>query len=154
MTGHLLEAIKSIREGILSNDMSKIVKGFELLTGESIENADNVDVTDNALHPEVTAEQPPPNSDEDDFIAGTRSESNASRSVVSSNRVNKFVDDGTIDTAEAGYEAINDDVKPVARQRTSYKKTKQKCHVCGQEEMVNPQHKRDFYKCAKCIGNR
>ena len=145
MTGHLLEAIKSIREGILSNDMSKVVKGFGLLTGESIEIPDS---------PEGVVEQPPPNSDEDDFIAGTRSESNASRSVVSSNRVNKFVDDGTIDTTEAGYDAINDDVKPVARQRSSYKKMKQKCHVCGQEEMVNPQHKRDFYKCAKCIGNR
>tara|TARA_Y100000310_G_scaffold74574_1_gene70796 strand:- start:36 stop:473 length:438 start_codon:yes stop_codon:yes gene_type:complete len=145
MTGHLLEAIKSIREGILSNDMSKVVKGFELLTGESIESPDS---------PEVVVEQSSPDSDEDDFIAGTRSESTASRSVVSSNRVNKFVDDGTIDTAEAGYDAINDDVKPVARQRTSYKKMKQKCHVCGQEEMVNPQHKRDFYKCAKCIGNR
>jgi len=145
MTGHLLEAIESIREGILSNDMSKVVEGFGLLTGESIEIPDS---------PEGVVEQPPPNSDEDDFIAGTRSESNASRSVVSSNRVNKFVDDGTIDTTEAGYDAINDDVKPVARQRSSYKKMKQKCHVCGQEEMVNPQHKRDFYKCAKCIGNR
>jgi len=145
MTGHLLEAIKSIREGILSNDMSKIAEGFELLTGESIEIPDS---------PEVIVEQSSPNSDEDDFIAGTRSESKASRSVVSSNRVNKFVDDGTIDTSEAGYDAINDDVKPTARQRSSYKKMKQKCHVCGQEEMVNPQHKRDFYKCAKCIGNR
>jgi len=145
MTGHLLEAIKSIREGILSNDMSKIAEGFELLTGESIEIPDS---------PEVIVEQSSPNSDEDDFIAGTRSESKASRSVVSSNRVNKFVDDGTIDTSEAGYDAINDDVKPTARQRPSYKKMKQKCHVCGQEEMVNPQHKRDFYKCAKCIGNR
>ena len=138
MTGHLLEAIKSIREGILSNDMSKIVEGFELLTGESVEISDS----------------PAPNSDEDDFIAGTRGESKASRSVVSSNRVNKFVDDGTIDTAEAGYDAINDDVKPIARERASYKKIKQKCHACGQEEMVNPQHKRDFYKRAKCIGNR
>jgi hypothetical protein len=138
MTGHLLEAIKSIREGILSNNMSKVVEGFELLTGESIEASDS----------------PAPNSDEDDFIAGTRSESKANRSVVSSNRVNKFVDDGTIDTAEAGYDAINDDIKPTARQRASYKKMKQKCHVCGQEDMVNPQHKRDFYKCAKCIGNR
>ncbi len=145
MTGHLLEAIKSIREGILSNDMSKIAEGFELLTGESIEIPDS---------PEVIVEQSSPDSDEDDFIAGTRGESKASRSVVSSNRVNKFVDDGTIDTTEAGYDAINDDVKPVARQRASYKKMKQKCHVCGQEEMVNPQHKRDFYKCAKCIGNR
>ena len=145
MTGHLLEAIKSIREGILSNDMSKIAEGFELLTGESIEIPDS---------PEVIVEQSSPNSDEDDFIAGTRSESKASRSVVSSYRVNKFVDDGTIDTSEAGYDAINDDVKPTARQRSSYKKMKQKCHVCGQEEMVNPQHKRDFYKCAKCIGNR
>ena len=145
MTGHLLEAIKAIREGILSNDMSKIAEGFELLTGESIEIPDS---------PEVIVEQSSPNSDEDDFIAGTRSESKASRSVVSSNRVNKFVDDGTIDTSEAGYDAINDDVKPTARQRSSYKKMKQKCHVCGQEEMVNPQHKRDLYKCAKCIGNR
>ena len=138
MTGHLLEAIKSIREGILSNDMSKVVEGFELLTGESIEASDS----------------PALNSDKDDFIAGTRSEPKANRSVVSSNRVNKFVDDGTIDTAEAGYDAINDDIKPTARQRASYKKMKQKCHVCGQEDMVNPQHKRDFYKCAKCIGNR
>ena len=138
MTGHLLEAIKSIREGILSNNMSKVVEGFELLTGESIEASDS----------------PAPNSDKDDFIAGTRSESKANRSVVSSNRVNKFVDDGTIDTAEAGYDTINDDVKPIARERASYKKMKQKCHVCGQEDMVNPQHKRDFYKCAKCIGNR
>ena len=146
MTGHLLEAIKSIREGILSNDMSKVVEGFELLTGESI--------LARLIEPLEASDNPAPNSDEDDFIAGTRSESKASRSVVSSNRVNKFVDDGTIDTAEAGYDAINDDVKPIARERASYKKIKQKCHVCGQEEMVNPQHKRDFYKCAKCIGNR
>ena len=154
MTGHLLEAIKSIREGILSNDMSKVAEGFRLLTGESVEISDNVGVTDDAPPPEVAAEQPPSNSDKDDFIAGTRGESKANRSVVSSDRVNKFVDDGTTDTAEAGYDAINDDVKPIARQRASYKKMKQKCHVCGQEDMVNPQHKRDFYKCAKCIGNR
>jgi len=146
MTGHLLEAIKSIREGILSNDMSKVVEGFELLTGES--------VLARLIEPLEASDNPAPNSDEDDFIAGTRSESKASRSVVSSNRVNKFVDDGTIDTAEAGYDTINDDVKPIARERASYKKIKQKCHVCGQEEMVNPQHKRDFYKCTKCIGNR
>ena len=69
MTGHLLEAIKSIREGILSNDMSKIAEGFELLTGESLEIPDS---------PEVIVEQSSPNSDEDDFIAGTRSESKAS----------------------------------------------------------------------------
>jgi hypothetical protein len=145
MTGHLVEAIKSIREGILSNDMSKVAEGFELLTGESVEISDS---------PEVAVEQSSPNSDKDDFIAGTRGESTASRSVVLSNRINKFVDDGTTDTEEAGYDAINDNVKPTTRERASYKKVKQKCHICGKEETVNPQHKRDFYKCAKCIGNR
>ena len=56
MTGHLLEAIKSIREGILSNDMSKVAEGFRLLTGESVEISDNVGVTDDAPPPEVAAE--------------------------------------------------------------------------------------------------
>ena len=143
MTGHLVEAIMAIKEGILSNDMGRVAEGFELLTGESLK-------ANKEENPTVTTESSKIGDNE--FIADTRKSPKKGKSVQNPNRVNKFEDDGSHTIEETGYDAIHDEVEPVARQRASFKKLEQKCHVCGKVEEVHPMHKREFFKCIKCIA--
>ena len=140
MTGHLIQAIVAIKEGILSDDMQKVIEGFELLTGESLE----INETKTKTEPQKT--------EDNEFIADIKKSPQRGKSVQNPNRVNKFEDDGSHTVEEAGYDAVHDEVKPVARQRASFKTIEQKCHVCGKAEEVHPLHKREYFKCRKCIA--
>jgi len=154
MTGHLYKSIEAIRLGILENDMSQIIEGFELLTGQKVtgEHLGEPEETETIVTPPAPV---PPAAPAEDFIAGTRDVKQPSKSVVSENRDNKFVDDGSVSAEEEpGYEAVDDSVTPVARNRKKFEKVEQRCHSCGKVEMVNPRHRRDYYKCDKCITRR
>ena len=152
MTGHLYKAIEAIRLGILENNMPQIIEGFELLTGQKVtgEHLGEPEETEAVATPSA-----PSAAQAEDFIAGTRDVKQPSRSVVSQDRANKFVDDGSVSAEEEpGYEAVNDSVAPVERNRKKFEKVEQRCHSCGKVEMVNPRHRRDYYKCDKCITRR
>ena len=149
MTGYLYRAIETIRLGIVENDMSKVSEGFELLTGqkvsgESLEEPEEV----------VRAESRDGYEEKfnDGFIAGIKKTPQTESSVANRKKENKFQDDGSHTIEEAGYDAVHDGVEPVARQRPSFKMVEQRCHVCGKTEEVHPVHKRDFFKCTKCIA--
>ena len=153
MTGHLYKSIEAIRLGILENDMSQVIEGFELLTGQKVtgEHLDEPEETETPVAPTAVPAAVPAT----DFIAGTRDAKQPSKSVVSENRDNKFVDDGSVSAEEEpGYKAVDDSVAPVARNRKKFEKVEQRCHSCGKVEMVNPRHRRDYYKCDKCITRR
>lgn len=158
MTGYLYKAIEAIRLGILKNDMPQIIEGFELLTGQKVtgEHLGEPEETEAIATPPAPPAPPAPSAAQaEDFIAGTRDVKQPSRSVVSQDRDNKFVDDGSMSAEEEpGYEAVNDSVAPVARNRKKFEKVEQRCHSCGKVEMVNPRHRRDYYKCDKCITRR
>lgn len=138
MTGYLIQAIVAIKEGILSDDMARVAEGFELLTGETLE----VDAEEKKTES--------PKTDDTEFIADIKK--GASKHRPDTNRVNKFEDDGSHIADDAGYDAVHDGAEPVSRQRASFQKLEQKCHVCGKVEEVHPLHKREFFKCRKCIA--
>ena len=98
MTGHLYKSIEAIRLGILENDMSQVIEGFELLTGQKVtgEHLGEPEETETAVAPTAVPAAVPAT----DFIAGTRDAKQPSKSVVSENRDNKVVDAGSV-SAEA-----------------------------------------------------
>tara|TARA_Y100000593_G_scaffold43899_2_gene83838 strand:+ start:24172 stop:24627 length:456 start_codon:yes stop_codon:yes gene_type:complete len=150
--GHLFQAIETIRLGILENDMAQVSTGFELLTGQKVSGQHLEEPeAEQAYEVDVEEKQSGPS-----FITGIKNNPpDAFKASSSSDRTNKFIDDGSVKTdEERGYEAIDDSVAPVPRTRKKFEKVEQRCHSCGKTDMVNPQHRRDFYKCEKCITRR
>ena len=149
--GNLGESLELIREGILSNDMNSVVKGFNLLTGEELS---VVSASEN-----VDAPKPPPSTKEDpsEFTASSKKEGKdkfqTKEAIHIGERPNLFEDDGS-SIEEAGAELLNDKIEPTPRSRPRSNKISVTCESCKKTDEVAPILHRERYICNKCIGKR
>jgi hypothetical protein len=100
--GHLFQAIETIRLGILENDMAQVSTGFELLTGQKVSGQHLEEPeAEQAYEVDVEEKQSGPS-----FITGIKNNPpDAFKASSSSDRTNKFIDDGSVKTdEERGYE--------------------------------------------------
>ncbi|MAF25007.1 hypothetical protein CL634_05465 [bacterium] len=164
--------LDKIKEGILKNDMEKVIDGYEILTGERLSSEKAVQGKvpkqvqkrskarsgdSSASSPSKPTETPKipqeqPVKEEGDFTAPARKQIDKKTKYTKSQQIevgkNTFVDDGV---------QHKDDTTPdlplTPRNRAGINYVEVKCHVCGKEEEINPLLKAgDFYRCNECVG--
>ena len=150
-----MNPIDKIKEGIINNDMEKIIQGFAILTGEEIrpaggyaEEARTPDskpepATEETVQPSVQVR-----SKDLDFSTEPREvESKFGRKEPIKVGSNQFTDDGI-----EAKDVTTPDV-PRTKRRPPVKLIEVKCHACGSTEMINPAYKSGtFHRCGRCVG--
>ena len=164
--------LDKIKEGILKNDMEKVIDGYEILTGERLssekalqEKAPKVRKRSKAKSSgSASAESDSKPTDapkipqkqsikeEGDFTAPARKQIDKKTKYTKSQQIevgkNTFVDDGVQHKND-----ITPDLPLTPRDRAGVNYIEVKCHVCGKEEEINPLLKAgDFYRCNECVG--
>lgn len=146
--------IDEIREGIIRNDMAKVIEGFFKLTGERPQQ----EASDQKEEPEKMSEQPVPAPVPEqqgrladlDFsvqMAEKNEKGHYSKSEAIEAGENKFIDDG-IDSSDI---ETPDVVR--SERRPPVKMIEVTCHKCGKKEEMNANYKTgEFHRCDKCIG--
>jgi len=155
-----MSPIDKIKDGIINNDMEKIIEGFRLLTGEEVKPEKETttqrigtvaaDGKEETIPVAATEDYHSPSRSKDlDFSTKPREEEDAKYGkhepiVVGENQ---FVDDGTEDM-----DVKTPDVGRTTR-RPPVKMVEVQCHACGGKEMINAQYKSgEFHRCGKCVG--
>lgn len=170
----LNEVVDLLFYGIDKADWSAITEAYSVLTGKELptpSTTSNEDDTATMLQKMMDRlnklennnkstrskkkDSPKIENKKDDFSTGTNRQS--SRTVVKQNRENKFESMRDV-LAEAeherGFDKIDDNIKPVERNRKSYKPKQINCGECGSSNQVHPMFVRDNYVCDRCIQRR
>ena len=144
--------IDEIREGIVSNDMAKVIEGFFKLTGETLQQ----EVSERKEEPEKIPEQPAPVPEQQERLVGLdfsvqiaekNEKGNYSKSEAIESGKNKFIDDGTDSSDIETPEVVRSERRPPV------KMVEVTCHKCGKKEEMNASYKTgEFHRCDKCVG--
>ena len=144
--------IDKIREGIISNDMEKVIEGFFKLTGERIQQ----EVSEREEESEKMPEQPVPVPEHQDRLvdldfsvqmAEKNEKGHYSRPEAIEAGKNKFIDDG-VDSSD-----IETPKVVRSERRPPVKMVEVTCHKCGKKEEMNASYKTgEFHRCDKCVG--
>tara|TARA_R100001377_G_scaffold85241_2_gene70967 strand:- start:2603 stop:3052 length:450 start_codon:yes stop_codon:yes gene_type:complete len=144
--------LQLIKDGIIKDDMEKVIKGYRLLTGETIKQQTGSVVSEIKEEEEEEEELETQTSSKGlDFSTGPREQDKTKFGRRESIKVgeNTFVDDRTESTEE---ELKTPDVGRTPR-RKGISLIEVKCHVCGNLEEINPIYKTgSFHRCDKCVG--
>ena len=143
----LLETIKT---GILNNDMEEVIQGYMALTGEEVRPRlpkDGVSKGQESTSVPVSQDGKLDFSRDPTTPAGKKRIAN--KSPVSAG-ANQFTDDGVEHS-----DVKTPDFVPTPRKRAEAKTVNVKCHVCGENQEVNPMLAQgDFYRCDSCVGKK
>tara|TARA_R110000751_G_scaffold276860_2_gene378072 strand:- start:5012 stop:5422 length:411 start_codon:yes stop_codon:yes gene_type:complete len=136
-----MSPLELIKNGILENDLEKVIQGYALLTGEEVRprEADKV-------QPQV-----PVRSSELDFTIkrGDTAAGEHGRKEPIQVGENQFVDDGLEATGE---EFKTPEVNLTPR-RKPIQMVEVTCNSCGSKEEINPAYKTGTYhRCSRCVG--
>ena len=144
--------IDEIREGIVSNDMAKVIEGFFKLTGETLQQ----EVSERKEEPEKIPEQPAPVPEQQERLVGLdfsvqiaekNEKGNYSKSEAIESGKNKFIDNG-VDSSD-----IKTPKVVRTERRPPVKMVEVTCHKCGKTEEMNAIYKTgEFHRCDKCVG--
>ena len=144
--------IDEIREGIVSNDMAKVIEGFFKLTGETLQQ----EVSERKEEPEKIPEQPSPVPEQQgrladlDFsvqMAEKNEKGHYSRPEAIEAGKNTFIDDGIDSSDIETPEVVRSERRPPV------KMVEVTCHKCGKKEEMNASYKTgEFHRCDKCVG--
>jgi hypothetical protein len=148
--------IDEIREGIVSNDMAKVIEGFFKLTGERIEPEVSEEMSEQPVSVPVQEKPVPvPVSEKQDRladldfsvqIADKNTKGHYSKPEAIEVGKNKFVDDGNESS-----DVKTPDVVRTPR-RPPVKMVEVTCMACGKKEEVNSNYKTgEFHRCDKCV---
>jgi alpha-tubulin suppressor-like RCC1 family protein len=142
--------LERIKTGILTNDMEEVIQGYMALTGEevrpapkrwSIQRCENLHRWRSKNQQKLDFSRDPTNP------AGKKRIAN--KSPVSAG-ANQFTDDGVEHS-----DVKTPDFVPTPRKRAEAKTVNVKCHVCGENQEVNPMLAQgDFYRCDSCVGKK
>lgn len=144
--------IDKIREGIISNDMEKVIEGFYKLTGEQIQQGDpeREEESEKVTEQKVPAPVQQERLTDLDFsvqMAEKNEKGHYAKPEAIEAGKNKFVDDG-IDSSDI---ETPDVVR--SERRPPVKMIEVTCHKCGKKEEMNANYKTgEFHRCDKCIG--
>jgi len=144
--------IDEIREGIISNDMAKVIEGFYKITGERIQQGGSEREEESEQVPEQKVPVPvqPERLTDLDFsvqIAEKNEKGHYSKPEAIEIGKNKFIDDG-IDSSD-----IKTPEVVRAERRPPVKMVEVTCHKCGKKEEMNASYKTgEFHRCDKCVG--
>ena len=146
--------IDEIREGIVSNDMAKVIEGFFKLTGERIQQEVSEREEESERMPEQPVPVPVPKQQERlvdlDFsvqMAEKNEKGHYSKPEAIEAGKNKFIDDG-VDSSD-----IETPKVVRSERRPPVKMIEVTCHKCGEKEEINASYKTgEFHRCDKCVG--
>ena len=152
-----MSPLDKIKEGIQTDDMEKVIDGYEDLTGERVSRGKSSDRGAAAIPKEEMPEQVPVSEKVEtnknhDFTMPTRKETDQKFKFTKSQKIdvgsNTFVDNG-----EEHKDDVTPDVSLSPRNRNAYKEIEVTCHVCGSKHSINPMFKAgEFHRCSKCVG--
>ena len=144
--------IDKIREGIISNDMEKVIEGFFKLTGERIQQ----EVSEREEESEKMPKQPVPVPEQQDRLvdldfsvqmAEKNEKGHYSRPEAIEAGKNTFIDDGIDSSDIETPEVVRSERRPPV------KMVEVTCHKCGKKEEMNASYKTgEFHRCDKCVG--
>jgi hypothetical protein len=144
-----------IKNGILENDLEKIIQGYAILTGEEVKprEATESNKTEDTVSREADEVQPqvPVRSSELDFTVKRDDPDAGQHGRRESIQVgeNQFVDDGS---EAIGEEFKTPEVNPTPR-RKPIQMVEVICNSCGRKEEINPAYKAgSYHRCDKCVG--
>ena len=144
--------IDKIREGIISNDMEKVIEGFYKLTGEQIQQGDPEREEESETMPEQTVPAPVQQERLTDLdfsvqMAEKNEKGHYARPESIEAGKNKFIDDG-VDSSD-----IETPKVVRSERRPPVKMVEVTCHKCGKKEEMNANYKTgEFHRCDKCVG--
>tara|TARA_R110000765_G_C18872948_1_gene601240 strand:+ start:410 stop:853 length:444 start_codon:yes stop_codon:yes gene_type:complete len=147
-----MSPLELIKNGILENDLEKVIQGYALLTGEEVRPRE-ADETEDAPPREADKVQPqvPVRSSELDFTIkrGDTAAGEHGRKEPIQVGENQFVDDGLEATGE---EFKTPEVNLTPR-RKPIQMVEVTCNSCGSKEEINPAYKTGTYhRCSRCVG--
>ena len=140
--------VELIKEGIISNDMEKIIQAYNLLTGEKIKPKQKQSETKEASKPPVQSRKERLN-DLDFSVQPIDNEDGKyyAKSEAIEVGKNQFTDSG-IEAADVTTPEV--DRTP---RRPPVKMVEVTCRVCGKKEELNAKFKTgEFHRCDKCVG--
>mgnify|MGYP003626922586 CR=1 FL=1 len=144
--------LQLIKDGIIKDDMEKVIKGYRLLTGETIKQQTESVVAEIKEEEEEEEELETQTSSKGlDFSTSPREQDKSKFGRRESIKIgeNTFVDDRTESTEE---ELKTPEVGRTPR-RKGISLVEVKCHVCGNVEEINPVYKTgSYHRCDKCVG--
>jgi len=151
-----MSPLELIKNGIIENDLEKIVQGYNALTGEDISPVTTVEPTRRTAEPEDTGSEEVSSpvrvrSEVEDFTM--KRDSLPAGKYGRKERIqvgeNQFVDDGSEST---GKEFETPEIAPTPR-RKPVQMIEVVCHACGKKEEINPAYKTgSYHRCARCVG--
>lgn len=144
-----------IKNGILENDLEKVIQGYTLLTGEEVKpkeaaESNKAESTTSRKTDEMQS-QMPMRSSELDFTVKRDSPTAGTHGRKESIQVgeNQFVDDGS---EAKGEEFKTPEVNPTPR-RKPIQMVEVICNSCGRKEEINPAYKAgSYHRCSRCVG--
>lgn len=144
-----------IKNGILEDDLEKVIQGYALLTGEEIRprEATESNKTENTSSKEAdeVQSQVPVRSSELDFTIKRDPPAAGKHGRKESIEVgeNQFVDDGS---ESQGKEFETPEINPTPR-RKPIQMVEVICNSCGRKEEINPAYKTgSYHRCSRCVG--
>tara|TARA_R100001244_G_scaffold17367_1_gene18697 strand:- start:2766 stop:3218 length:453 start_codon:yes stop_codon:yes gene_type:complete len=150
-----MSPLELIKNGILENDLEKVIQGYAILTGEEVRprEAAESNKTESTTSREADKVQPqtPVRSSELDFTVKRDAPDAGKGGRKESIQVgeNQFVDDGL---EAKGEEFKTPEVKLTPR-RKPIQMIEVICNSCGRKEEINPSYKTgSYHRCSRCVG--
>ena len=150
-----MSPLELIKNGILENDLEKVIQGYVLLTGEEVrpKEATESNKTESTGSREADKVQPqvPVRSSELDFTVKRDPPAAGKHGRKESIQVgeNQFVDDGS---ESQGKEFETPEINPTPR-RKPIQMVEVICNSCGRKEEINPAYKTgSYHRCSRCVG--
>lgn len=133
----IVDAVNKLKSGIENGNLNEVEEAYTLLTGEKVTFPGPASFKlKDILSPADSVSEPEP-----DFTMNKNKTESTKKEFI-----NKF-DPGLDTDEEDGYDAINDNTKPVERKRKPHQDVSVFCQDCQKTITVNPQFKREPYFC-------
>ena len=139
--------LQRIKEGIINNDMEKVIQGYAELTGEEVGISTGGDETQTEEVSEPQVRMPKSATEDFSIAHSDRDQNKYTKSEKISAGENTFTDDG-VEHKDVSTPEVNR-----TKRRSPIKMVQVTCHVCGKSEEVNPAFQSgEFYRCSRCVG--
>jgi|TARA_R110000744_G_scaffold138936_3_gene249853 hypothetical protein len=144
-----MSPLELIKNGILENDLEKVIQGYTLLTGEEVRPNKTNDTTPREAE-EVQSQVPVRSSDLDFTVKRDNATvGKGGRKEAIQVGENQFVDDGL---ESKGEEFKTPEISLTPR-RKPIQMVEVICNSCGSKEEVNPAYKTgSYHRCSRCVG--
>jgi len=143
----IVDAVNKLKSGIENGNLNEVEEAYTLLTGEKVTFPGPASFKlKDIISPEITEAEKVSighsvSEPEPDFTMNKNKTESTKKEFI-----NKF-DPGLDTDEEDGYDAINDNIKPVERTRKPHQDVSVFCQDCQKTITVNPQFKREPYFC-------